>query len=254
MTTFSIPRGQARALWASLLSHAGKQSEDTPEYGRVRFMPGASELLGWTVDGVTAVASWVDVIDHADADLEPFDLSTSALKAALAVFRGPADKDARQMWDDQDLAVDVQADTVVLTEVGGIVEGRSLTLERIVVTDDDRYPDVPRLLAHPVEAPPADTARVSADALARFIPSAKAWDGDLTLAVTGRRVDVHIGRRLYGLLPIVRLQSPDGEPEHEPAADHGPWAARLAPHVRPVKDPGADVKVALHVVRDGGAS
>lgn len=243
MTSFTVPRGQARALWASLLPHAGRQSEDTPEYGRVRFAPGGTELVAWTTDGATQVAAFVDVLDHDDDGAEVFDLATGALKAALAVFRGPSDADARAMWEDQALQVVVGPDTVELTEVGDIVEGRSLTVERIVLAGEDRYPDVPRTLAVVGEPDPAAYARVTADALARFVPSAKAWGGRITATVVRdpQRLEVRVGGRLYGVCPS-RPQAPEDRPVDA-------WSGRLTPLMRPATP--APV-VTLHVVDGGG--
>ena len=240
MTVFDVPRGQARALFASLLPHAGKQSEATPDYGRVRFAPDPDELVAWTLDGATAVAGFIDVIDHDDAEADLFDLSTGALKAALAVFRGPSDKDARQMWADQPLRFTVDDDSVTMEEVEAILEGRSLTVERWVTLGEDRYPDVPRVLAAPTVAPEEAEAWVTADALARFIPSAKAWDDRLLLSVTGapvRRLEVRIGARLIGLCPV-RARGEDDVRDRLQWDDD--WQIRLTRHVRPPRAPDND--------------
>lgn len=242
MTEFTIPRGQARALFASLLPHAGKQSDGTPDYGRVRFAPRADELLAWTVDGVTVASGYVDVIDHTDAGADFFDLSIAALRAALAVFQGPKDKDARQMWDDRPLQVLVGSDVVVLTEVEEIIEGRSLTVERWVTLGEDRYPDVPRLLSAATVDAEAPVARVSAEAIARFIPSAKAWDGEVFLSVTRdpARVEVRIGRRFLGLCPLLR------DPEVDDVAPgFRAWHDRLSPLRRPEKPPAEAAPVGV---------
>lgn len=229
MTDFTVPRGQARALFASLLPHAGKQSDDTPNFGRVRFAPDPSELVAWTVDGASAAAGFVDVIDHHTDTADLFDLSTSALKAALAVFRGPADKDARQMWADQPLRVQVTEDAVVLTEVEELVEGRSLTVERWVTEGEDRYPDVPRTLTtHPTD--PTGQGVVGADALAKFIPSAKAWDEALSLAFTSRLLQVRIRARLIGLCGAIRF---DDDETARRSTWAGAWDDRLTRHHRP---------------------
>ena len=230
MTVFTIPRGQVRALWASLLPHAGKQSDDTPEFGRIRHAPGTTDLVAWTFDGVTAAAGYVDVIDHHDDEAEVFDLSTSVVKAALAVFTGPKDADARQMWEDRPLQVTVTPAGVDLLEVEDIVEGRQLTIERLLTSGDDRYPDVPRTLTSPVLDALVPEARVSADALARFVASAKAWGGELVLTVTESRVEVRIGRRLFGLVP--KRSGDVDDAGVELARAQGRWAELLTPLIR----------------------
>lgn len=236
MTVFTIPRGQARALLASLLPHAGKHTDDTPHHGRIRCVPGADQLLAWTVDGVTAAAARVDVIDHLDGELDLFDLPVGAAKAVLAVFRGPSDPDARQMWADAPLRVTLRESDVVLEEVDDDIvdiEGRALTVERWVTDGEDRYPDVPRMLSRATEGPDANAAAlVSAEAIARFIPSAKAWDGELLLTTTKdpHRVEVRIGARLLGICPAIARDADAREKTARSARD---WITRLTPHVRP---------------------
>lgn len=253
MTIFTVPRGQARALFASLLPHAGRQSEDTPDYGRVRFAPDPDELVAWTIDGATAAAGYIDITHHDDHEADLFDLSTGALKAALAVFRGPSDKDARQMWADQDLRITVDADSVTLEEVEDILDGRSLTVERWVTQGEDRYPDVPRTLAVHATAPDLAEASVSADALARFIPSAKAWDAQLLLTITGepRRLEVRIGARLIGLCPARRRD--DDDVRDRIRWDEG-WDTRLTRHLRTERPPVVDeaAQALRDALRDGG--
>lgn len=247
MTIFTVPRGQARALFASLLPHAGRQSEDTPDYGRVRFAPDPDELVAWTLDGATAAAGFIDVIHHDDFEADLFDLSTGALKAALAVFRGPSDKDARQMWADQALRITVDADSVTLEEVEEIVEGRALTVERWVTHGEDRYPDVPRVLAARPDLATLAQASVTADALARFIPSAKAWDAPLLLTITGdpHRLEVRIGARLIGLCPARRRDDDDLTAR---ARWDQAWDTRLTRHIRAQRP--ADVDEAVNDLRD----
>lgn len=251
MTVFTIPRGQARALLSSLLPHAGKHTDDTPHYGRIRCVPGADQLLAWTVDGVTAAAARVDMIDHLDAELDLFDLPVGAAKAILAVFRGPSNPDARQMWANAPLRVTLRESDVVLEEVDDDIidiEGRALTVERWVTDGEDHYPDVPRMLARATEGPDANaTCLVSPDAIARFIPSAKAWDEGLLLTTTTdpHRVEVRVGARLLGICPAIARDADARERTARSARD---WITRLTPHVRP--DRPTDVDDAVAAFRD----
>lgn len=247
MTIFTVPRGQVRALIASLLPHAGKQSEKTPLYGRVRFAPGPVALTAWTVDGSTAAASFADVDAYEDAEADIFDLSVPALRAALAVFRGPSDADARQMWEDQPLRFTVEPEAITLEEVDGLLEGRQLVVERWVTAGEDHYPDVPRLLTVPHAPTDDDTiALLSPTALAKFLPSAKAWETPLRLTITGQphRVEVRVGSRFAGLCPALRR---DDEDETRARKAAWAWLDRLTPHARPDSPQAAKDAAAWHL-------
>jgi len=248
MTIFTVPRGQARALWASLLPHAGKQSEKTPLFGRVRFAPGGTELVAWTVDGATAAAAFIDVDVNEDGEADVFDLSVPAIKAALAVFRGPSDPDSRQMWEDQPLRFTVTAEAVTLEEVDGLLEGRQLVVERWVTAGEDHYPDVPRLLTVPclTPGPEQSVALVSPSTLAKFMPSAKAWGYPLRLTVTDgpHRVEVRAGARFAGLCPAIRR---DEEDESRAAKAAAAWLDRLVTRTRPIDPSAAEHAAAWHL-------
>ncbi len=243
MIAFETTRGDARALIASLLPHAGKESDDTPLMGRVRFELAPDALVAWATDHATVGLGTVPVTDHLDGELGSWDMPTTALRAMLAVFRGPTNLDARMMWADGALRWEIGPEFVTFTEVGEMLEGQSLTTGRIVPAGTvDQYPDVPRTLEALSGMPLAhhQAARVPAAHLVPLLNSAKAWAGVLRLdvlavddgKVASLRVRASCGSRFVGaslrsagtLTP--QNQTDDRETDHE-------WAAIYARHKRP---------------------
>ncbi len=188
MTMFSIARGEARALWISLLPHAGKPSDDNPYSGRIRHYIAPGTLVAATTDVTTAALAVVDLTDPGDGELDTFDLVVDEVKAALAVFAPPSNRDARQAWLDGDLQVEVLPKTVSMRETGDLVDGQTLIVPRPQFSDDDRYPNVPRVIAGLLERASAvdPTALLTPAIAGRFIPSAKAWGTGMTVHLVDR--------------------------------------------------------------------
>lgn len=235
MTAFTAPRGQVRAVLASLLPHTGRETDDTPDFGRVRFLPGATELLAWTTDGITSAVAIAEVMDQLDGEADGWDLPLEAVRAVLAVFRGPSDPDARMMWDDQPLRVALTTEHVIFTEVGPILDGRSLTVRRIHPAGADNYPDVPReiVTAQRGKRSKTPTTRVDMTRLARFTPSAKAWGGraDLTVVDDPPTILIRIGKRLVGTCPTSVVSNQD---RLDILPTEQAWTDRLTPLLRPI--------------------
>lgn len=236
-----VRRGDVRAAIASVLPHAGKESEDTPELGRVRFVPTAESLLVWATDHGTAVVASARVTGHVDGELDGWDLSAQTCKQVLAVFQGPSNPDARMMWEDQDLRIELTEEQVVLSEDGGMVPGRDrlLRVPRVLTAGEDRYPDVPRTLHHVLDDPyrsvasPGQSYAISVEALAKLVPSAKAWSSHVTLNRLGASVLARCGERFLGLVPTLRVDFADEDAATRDRATRREWADRLEPLRRP---------------------
>lgn len=248
MTSFTITNGDARAVLASLLPHAGKESKDTPELGRIRFAREAERLHAWASDYITHAAASAVVIDQLDGELDSWDLTVETVRAVLAVFKGPSDPDQREMWNDGELRVTALKDVVVFDEVGTFVDGRSLTVPRVQPVGKDAFPDVPRFLADMLADPPSKVAGALTRSphLAPFIPSAKAWGEALSLTLTQGdypHVIVMAGAGFIGGFSTRPLSDEVRAKQHEA---HQRWLTELEPLRRPVPtEVPADVVEAL---------
>lgn len=252
MTVILVRRGDLRAAIASVLPHAGKESEDTPDLGRLRFAPTAGDLLTWTTDYGTSALAAARITSHVDGVVDGWDLSTQACRQVLAVFSGPTDKNARAMWEDGDLRIEVTDEQVVLSEVD-MVPGRTrlLRVPRILRAGEDTYPDVPRSIHRFVTARASAIDQgeyssradglVSVESLSKLIPSGKAWSECVRLTSVGSVYLARCGTRFTGVVPLV-LSDESRDTEHE-REQLGALAALLGPLRRPLPPPPPPAEV-----------
>lgn len=209
MIALEAPRGQVRAALAAVLPHAGREAEETPDLGRVRFVATGDGLLVWCTDHRTAALARVEHPEYAQDELPSWDMPAGDVRKVLQVFRGPTNADQRQMWEDTPMRVEVGTSAVTFTEVGSIVDGQSLKVARIVPAGEDRYPDVPRELmglADVIALEPTAVVRLNADAFARFVAAAKAYSGEVPILTVraahgAHRALVRCGRSFLGSVP-----------------------------------------------------
>lgn len=270
-TIVHVPAGLFRAGLAAVVQHAGRETDDTPDAGRVRVHLTPTHLLLWATDRVTAALARVEIADVISGELDGCDLPVESVRKILAVFTPPSNQDQRQMWVDEPFRVEITAKRVTVTEVGSMVEGESLTVDRIQPAGEDRYPDVPRLLVNAIAGRDATVpARPDMTSLARFTASAKAYASHLAgrpwaYVLAGSDLVVRIGTVFLGMCPNRWAEDP--EKVDRATTD---WTPTLIPLRRPepvdvaesvvdelreqaeqlLREHGAEVT--LHVVRDGG--
>src|SRR5690625_3047989 len=116
VTALCCRRGEVRAALAAVLPHAGKATDDTPDYGRVRFHAGADELLAWTTDGFTAATARMTIDEHLDDELDEWDMSVHDVKAVLAVLKRPGNADERSVWDSAECRIELTGKRVSFKE------------------------------------------------------------------------------------------------------------------------------------------
>lgn len=274
MTIVEMTRGGLRAALASVLPHTGKASDDTPLLGRMRIQVEDSVMWVWAADYPSAVVVQISDLDNIDGELDVFDLPADSVRAILAVFRAPSGE-RRQWWNDEPMRLEVTRDNVVLTETGGLVDGQSLRVPRIVADpqQDDRYPDVPRDIRRALAAPRITRGFVPMAALGRFLAAAKGYSLHGALHVQPREgyLVVRSGRDLVG---IVHTSDEPHDYVLERDTEHhsvlGDWSGVLEPLQRPepvhvpesvvddLRDQIADlaragvtITTGLHVVRGG---
>lgn len=267
MTIIEAPRGDVRAALAAVVPHAGKDTEETPSLGRVRMLPHPADdtLLVWATDHLTTGLARVREVIWCSEDVDGWDMPVAAVRKALAVFTGPSNRDAHMLWADQPMRIEVTDRHVTFTELGSIVNGESLTVDRIQPAGEDRYPDVPRhltALAAVTLSEPVGSTAVRVDLLARFVPAAKAYvSADMPVVTVApgvglHRVLVRVGRLFLGDAPAYPEASSDGKRLQTEQVQW--WTGLLEPLRRPepVKVPDAVVedltRQAVELIRDSG--
>lgn len=234
MTALACRRGEVRAALLALLPHAGRASEQTPDYGRVRFHAAADELVAWTTDGTTSAVARMAIDEHLDDELDQWDMTTHEIRAALAVLKRPTNPDEQSIWDDAECRIDVLGKRVRFTETGDLFGGRDVAVGRLPQCQN--YPDVPRAIHDVITGARLDTPHVGVrgDLLARFATSAKPYEGTLILRASADpgALLVVIGSKFVGELPT-RVAAGVFTPEAAEARE-GYWDTLLTPLRRPV--------------------
>ena len=239
MSEIIVSRSSLRSAIASVLPHAGKATDETPHLGKIRWTMTGEGLLLWATDYNTAVAALVDVVEYQNAELAAWDTTTAVTRKILAVFKASSTRDT-----DGDLTVQVTDEQLHITETGDLLPGEHLKQPKIKIpTEDDRYPDVARILhtALTADVEPQSHALVDWSHLAAFAPSVKAWGGKAHLTIVGGgspSILVRAGSRMIGV-----VQRHDGVGDETRRADErqkdrehrDDWASHLWPLQRPVK-------------------
>jgi len=269
VTKLEIPRGKFRAALTAVLPHAGRQTDDTPLLGRVRFHVTGDALYAYCTDlGTQALAAiWKPEFLREDAD--GFDLAVGEVKKLLQVFRAPSTEAAREMWERQPMRVDTDTKSITVTETGDIIAGQSLTLPLIEAQDgDDAYPDVARLLMAALAPSTASGSTRALDALvvdlptlSKFSAAAKAFGPDwplvrLVQVGPAEQVLVEIGDEFIGMVRDNRMAQDYDVLDQV----HTQWRKVLTPMQRPKRAhvPTSMVEqfkaVAGTALADGGAT
>lgn len=247
MTALLCRRGEVRAALAALLPHAGKSTDDTPDYGRVRFRAGADELVAWTTDGFTSAVTRMTIDEQLDDELDEWDMSVHEVKAVLAVLTRPGNADQQSVWESAECRIDLRGKRVHFAETGDLFGGRDVTVNTLDLVET--YPDVPRGLHMGLTAPaPHDPyTNIRTDLLARYVTSAKAYEQVALLRPTDNHsLLITIGHHFTGQLRTLRANPDDARTQETD------WADTLKPLRRPL--PATPPTDAGDVVLDDAAS
>lgn len=259
-----VRRGDFRAALASVLPHAGKESEDTPDLGRVRFAPWANDLTVYCTDHGTGAVATARITSHVDGDVATWDLSVQACKQALAVFTGPSNPDARAYWEDGDLRIELTPEQAVVQEVDQIPgRTRLLRVPRILLAGEDRYPDIPRTVHNLLTALPSRTRRhdlagvytdggASVAALSKLVSSGKAWGDEVSLVHAGRSWLASCGPRFLAVVPDTEYHVDREAHGLMLRTDADRWVETLDPIRRPVPPPRPPAEVVDDLAAQAG--
>jgi hypothetical protein len=247
MTSVMLRRGDLRPALAACLAHAGRDDDDT--FGRIRIAVASSSMaVVSAIDGYSAGVAAVAVHDLQTDELPVVDLPLESVHDVLAVFKPPSGRDERAMWDDESLRVDITDEAVTWTEAGAFMEGKALTVPRIVQVAVDTYPDVPRFIRRFLldSHPTGHDARASSTLMARFVAAAKVFGAPLVIRHTStpRGLVILAGPRFIGVLTLTEgLDDPDA---HKTDAKVQTWRDSWAEHLAPLvgEQPAAPIAAA----------
>lgn len=122
-----------RAALGSVLPHSPTKGEVTVANAAILFRLTARHVFVAATDRITAALAAVSVWKHNEPELVDFYLTPYDVKRILAVFPSPSGKGEP---DDALIRISLRHPEVTLTEVGGLLEGRSLTVQAAPVRSE----------------------------------------------------------------------------------------------------------------------
>lgn len=235
MTAFTVRRGDLTAALAAVMPHAG----DENPYGVLRFATDQVGMRVWATDGTTAATAKVVLYEHLSGFLGAavFDLGVDDAGNVLQVFRARGGKDERMSREADEIRVDVAArdGQVKFAEDGALLDGTTLEVPIITRVGEDRYPNVPAIMAHVLARPSEhEVWRLSADRIRSFLPAAKAYDDMLVLTPHDRALAFTIAPWFVGIYFAGRL---DDATREEHTGDVATWSTDLAAWGEPRRSP-----------------
>lgn len=220
MTSFVVDLADLRAALQAVTPHASKDKED-PRMRRVRLMPFGVNLEVGASDRFTIGLALVSLWDS-DGEGDVIDLDPAEVHQVLTVFPAPGRGDEQAMIRIQ--ATDAE---VTFTDVGGLLEGNSLTLARM--TPEETYPNLRGMFVGRLDGSPAvGEAVVQSDHLKRFAAAQRAYGMPLIIdrvPAPARAWSLRCGESFLGLLTLVR---PDEDEQARSNSWRDAWNERLA--------------------------
>jgi len=235
VTAFTVRRGDLTAALAAVMPHAG---EENP-YGVLRFAVDQVGMRVWATDGTTAATARVALYEHLSGSLGTavFDLSVDDAGNVLQVFRARGGKDERMSREADEIRVDLAAQDgqVKFAEDGALLDGTTLEVPVITRVGEDRYPNVPAIMAHVLAQPHEHEGwKLSADRLRSFLAAAKAYDEMLALTLHDRALAFTVAPWFVGVYFAGRL---DDAARAELTEDVATWTTDLAAWGEPRRSP-----------------
>lgn len=187
----------------AIVPHVAR-SKDLAALQTLRFHLGHEYLTLSATDGfTTAAAVLLPVVEHGpDGEVGTWDMTARDAKDLLTLFPVTRDTDENQT---SALRFRVDEDTIEIQDVGGLFEGKRVTLPS---HDVDDFPDLPAALAVVLEdaaRPKVDGFTLPANGLGKFLAAADAY-GELDVFVLPRKAAakttfvIRGGNRFIGML------------------------------------------------------
>jgi hypothetical protein len=219
VTSFVVDLSDLRAALQAVTPHASKDKED-PRMRRVRLMPFGVNLEVGASDRQTIGLALVSLWDS-DGEGDVIDLDPGEVHQILTVFPAPG-------RSDEQATIRIEADDaeVTFTDVGGLLEGNSLTLARM--TPEETYPNLRGMFVGRLDgADVTGESVVQSEHLKRFAAAQRAYGLPLVIdrvPEPARVWSIRCGESFVGLVTLVRV---DEESQARSDSWRDAWNERL---------------------------
>ncbi|MDF2847101.1 MAG: translocase FtsK [Oerskovia sp.] len=234
-----------RAALQSVIPHASRDKDD-PFLRRVRLTPFGVNVEVSATDRSTIALAVVSLLES-DGEGEVLDLHPDEITQVLTVFPSPARGEETQ------LQISTTDAEVTFTDVGGLLDGNSLTLARM--TAAETYPNLRGMFVGRLEgADVTGEAWFQSEHLKRFAAAQRAYGRPLVVdrvPEPARIWRISCGESFLGLLTQVRADEDDLATAK---AWREAWIQRLGAHPDGARSAGIDLRHAtgLYVLTDDG--
>jgi len=224
MTSITVGTRDFRQALEAVAPHASPDPKYTVLH-RIRLDIGAENLAVSATNRASMGHAIVSIWDSKLGSTTAVDLSPLDVKEILLLFKS-ASGHGEEMPDEQ-LELTVRDDTLTVTDIGGLFEGKQLVLPRYPT--DDNFPKVENLLRNKLASPALGADRLTTDAnlLKLFGKAAGAYGEPLVIDPAGNNAAMLItcGESFVGLLCPMR-RSDDAEAQIK--RWHTDWLERLS--------------------------
>ena len=197
---FTVATADVRAALLAVAPHASKNKDD-PSLHRIRCELDEHNLTITATNRYTAGLAIASVWELPDGEIGSFDLSPTDCAELLALFKGTSGDEDRG----DTLELEVTGKEVVITDTGGLFNGKQLKLPRL--PHGTSFPQLIQVITAALHTPVAGDGRwiVDGGLLGLFSRASRAYGRALTIAPTERRAQlVSCGESFLGLIqPIV---------------------------------------------------
>lgn len=244
MSSLIVDLADLRAALQAVIPHASRDKDD-PFLRRVRLTPFGVNVEVSATDRSTIGLAVVSLLES-DGEGDVVDLHPDEVAQVLTVFPAPG------RGEESALRIATTDAEVTFTDVGGLLDGNSLTLARM--TPEETFPDLRRMFAGRLEgADVTGEAWFQSEHLKRFAAAQRAYGRPLIfdrVPEPARIWRISCGESFLGLLTQVRA---DEDAAIEAKRWREAWIERLG--VDPVSRPaGVELREAggVYVLTDAG--
>ncbi|WP_459349166.1 DNA translocase FtsK [Cellulomonas olei] len=245
MSSLVVDLADLRAALQAVIPHASRDKDD-PFLRRVRLTPYGVNVEVSATDRSTIGLALVSLIES-DGDGDVLDLHPDEITQVLTVFPSPSRGEETQ------LEIRMTDSEVTFTDVGGLLDGNSLTLARM--TPEETFPDLRGMFVGRLEGSDATgEAWFQSEHLKRFAAAQRAYGRPLVVdrvPEPARVWRISCGESFLGLLTQLRADEDDLA-----AAKvwREAWIERLSSHTNRTPPGGLDLRHAtgLYVLTDDG--
>ncbi|WP_033189315.1 DNA translocase FtsK [Rhodococcoides fascians] len=197
LTTVTVGTNDLRHALVSVARHASAIPEISSIY-RIRLQITRDQVYVIATDRFSAALARVTVIAPGEPNVGTIDLTPENVKEVIAVFKPGKEKDDEPEWLTQ---IETDDTHVILTDVSGMIDGKSIAFVRTPV--DDGFPSIDISISRALAGEPVwlENVHVDGSRIALFESASRQYNRPLTIEARSGTdgLVISCGRSFLGL-------------------------------------------------------